>query len=99
MDDGGGAAKSKSKGVKKVRVSGKPKLIYHPVSKPINNNQATTSIPKDNSPIISMEGLELVCDKPNDTEQPHPTPKVPNDVSNSYKLMESTSKMTSTWLN
>jgi hypothetical protein len=81
VDDGGGAAKSKTKGVNKVRVSGKPKLIYRPVSKPSNNNQTTTSIPKVLSPLISKEGEKLVCDKPSDDEQPHATPKVPNDVS------------------
>jgi hypothetical protein len=83
VDDGGGAATSKSKSVNKVRVSGKPKLIYRPVSNPSNNNQATTSIPRDPSPIFSKEGVKLACDKPIDAEQPHAIPMVPNDGSNS----------------
>jgi hypothetical protein len=39
------------------------------------------SIPKDNSPTIAKEGVNLAFNKPNDTDNPHATPVVTNDAS------------------
>ena len=49
VDVGLGSNKRNSKVGNKVKVSGKPKFIYRPVAKPSNQDQASTSIPEDNS--------------------------------------------------
>jgi hypothetical protein len=81
MVDGLEADKRKSKVANKVKVSGKPKMIYTPVSKPSYNNHATTSMPKENSvPKVTNE----VTNEGNTTDL-HVPPLVSTDeLSQSY---------------
>lgn len=77
-----GSTKRKSKGGNKVKVPGKPKLIYRPVSKPSTNDQASTSIPKENSTSTIKEVVNLACDKLNDIVKLNSATKVTNEVTN-----------------
>jgi hypothetical protein len=78
VDAGLGSNKRKSKVGNMVKVPGTPKLIYRPVSKPSTNDQASTSIPKDNSTPTNKKVVNLACDKPNDNS----ILKVTNEVTN-----------------